>query len=86
MLNLPLHPPLAAGLAHRPAHPPSAEGLKAISLGAQTILSGSNSVVVAGGMESMSNVPYYAPALRAGARIGHTTLVDGMLQARVWPL
>eukprot|EP00887_Chlorella_sp_A99_P003484 scaffold7.g3484.t1 len=59
-----------------------ASGLKAVALGAQTIMAGTHSVVVAGGMESMSNIPYYAPAVRGGARLGNSVLVDGMLQAR----
>jgi acetyl-CoA C-acetyltransferase len=59
-------------------------GLKAIALGAQSIALGLNSVVVAGGMESMSNVPYYDTAARKGARLGHATLVDGMLQDGLW--
>ncbi len=37
-------------------------------------------MVVAGGMESMSNVPYYSSGARAGLRMGHSTLVDGMLR------
>lgn len=57
-----------------------ASGLKAVALGAQTIMAGTHSVVVAGGMESMSNIPYYAPAVRGGARLGNSVLVDGMLQ------
>ena len=59
-------------------------GLKAVMLGAQSILAGTNSVVVAGGMESMSNVPYYAPSARGGARLGHATLLDGLLTDGLW--
>ncbi|KAL4419659.1 hypothetical protein ABPG77_000556 [Micractinium sp. CCAP 211/92] len=59
-------------------------GLKAIMLGAQSIMLGANQVVVAGGMESMSNIPFYAPAMRGGARLGHAQLVDGMLQDGLW--
>ncbi|CEP61976.1 acetyl-CoA C-acetyltransferase LALA0_S04e04918g [Lachancea lanzarotensis] len=55
-----------------------ASGMKAIILGAQTIMCGNADVVVAGGAESMSNTPYYMPAARAGARFGSTTLVDGI--------
>lgn len=55
-----------------------ASGLKAIILGAQTILTGTADVVVAGGAESMSNTPYYVPSARAGARFGDSTLVDGV--------
>ncbi|KAK7756503.1 erg10, acetyl-CoA C-acetyltransferase [Diatrype stigma] len=56
-----------------------ASGLKAIILGAQTIMTGNASVVVAGGTESMSNAPHYLPTLRAGAKYGNQTLVDGVL-------
>ncbi|CUM66858.1 uncharacterized protein PRCAT00004542001 [Priceomyces carsonii] len=55
-----------------------ASGLKAVILGAQTILTGSAEIVVAGGAESMSNVPYYLPSARTGARYGDATMVDGL--------
>lgn len=54
-------------------------GLKAVALGAQSIIIGQHNVVVSGGMESMSNVPYYAPSMRQGARLGDTTMIDGLL-------
>lgn len=57
-----------------------ASGLKAIILGAQTIMTGNASIVVVGGTESMSNVPHYLPTLRTGAKYGHQTLIDGVLQ------
>lgn len=53
-------------------------------LGAQSIAAGPNHIVVAGGMESMSNVPHYAPALRKGTRLGHATLLDGMIIDGLW--
>ncbi len=53
-------------------------GLKAIILGAQEIMLGRASVVLAGGTESMSRVPYYAEGARWGMRMGNTSLVDGM--------
>ncbi|RYO90460.1 hypothetical protein DL766_004260 [Monosporascus sp. MC13-8B] len=56
-----------------------ASGLKAIILGAQTIITGNASIVVAGGTESMSNTPHYLPSLRSGAKYGDQTLVDGVL-------
>lgn len=59
-------------------------GMKAIALGAQDILLGHAGVVVAGGMESMSNVPYYSPSTRGGARLGHATLVDGVVHDGLW--
>ncbi|KAI1375377.1 acetyl-CoA acetyltransferase [Hypoxylon crocopeplum] len=57
-----------------------ASGLKAIILGAQTIMTGNASIVVAGGTESMSNTPHYLPTLRNGAKFGDQSLVDGMLK------
>ncbi|KAI0881508.1 acetyl-CoA acetyltransferase [Annulohypoxylon maeteangense] len=57
-----------------------ASGLKAIILGAQTIITGNADIVVAGGAESMSNVPHYLQTLRNGAKFGDQTLVDGMLK------
>ncbi len=55
-----------------------ASGMKSISLAAQSILLGDAGVVVAGGMESMSNIPFYVPSLRWGAKYGNTELVDGL--------
>ncbi|CAN4084531.1 unnamed protein product [Withania somnifera] len=57
-----------------------ASGLKATMLAAQSIQLGINEVVVAGGMESMSNVPKYIAEARKGSRLGHDSLVDGMLK------
>lgn len=56
-----------------------ASGMKAISLAAQTILSGDNDVVVAGGMENMSSVPHYLMNSRLGFRLGDAKLKDGMV-------
>lgn len=53
-------------------------GMKAIMQGAQAIMLGDVDVVVAGGMESMSNVPFYNPNQRWGSKYGNTTLVDGL--------
>ena len=55
-----------------------ASGMKAITQAAQDILLGDADVVVAGGMESMSNVPFYVPAMRWGNKYGDTTMVDGL--------
>ena len=55
-----------------------ASGMKAIAQGAQAILLGDASVVVAGGMENMSSVPFYAGAMRWGNKYGDTTLSDGL--------
>jgi acetyl-CoA C-acetyltransferase len=59
-------------------------GLKSVMLGAQSILTGDADVVVAGGMESMSNVPYYLQKARSGLRMGHDQLVDGMIKDGLW--
>ncbi len=55
-----------------------ASGMKSIMFAAQTIMLGHAEVVVAGGMESMSNVPYYVPKARWGYKYGDATLVDGL--------
>lgn len=55
-----------------------ASGMKAIAQAAQSILLGDADIVVAGGMESMSNVPFYTDSLRWGNKYGNTTLVDGL--------
>jgi len=79
---------LKAGLPHgTPAHTPNqvcGSGLKAVALGAQSLAMGDAEVVVAGGTESMSNAPYVLPAARWGARMGHTQLVDTMIQDGLW--
>lgn len=61
-----------------------ASGMKAIMLGAQSILLGDNDVVVAGGMESMSNIPYYLDKARNGYRLGHGAVIDGILRDGLW--
>ncbi|MDI1322544.1 MAG: acetyl-CoA C-acyltransferase [Algoriphagus sp.] len=57
-----------------------ASGMKAVMLGAQSIMLGINDVVVAGGMESMSNVPFYVPKARFGYKYGNAELVDGLVK------
>lgn len=59
-------------------------GLKAVMLGAQAILSGDSEVVVTGGMESMSNVPFLLPQARTGVRLGNATMVDAMVHDGLW--
>ncbi len=61
-----------------------ASGMKAAMLGAQSIMLGINDVVVAGGMESMSNIPYYIPKARYGYKYGHGQLVDGLMHDGLW--
>ena len=57
-----------------------ASGLKAVILGAQTIMTGNADVIVAGGTESMSNTPHYLPNLRTGTKYGNQTMVDGIMK------
>ncbi|MBI3182271.1 MAG: acetyl-CoA C-acetyltransferase [Myxococcales bacterium] len=59
-------------------------GLKAVIAGAQAIALGDAEVVVAGGMESMSNAPYLSHSLRGGARMGHVELKDAMILDGLW--
>lgn len=61
-----------------------ASGMKAAMLGAQSIMLGINDVVVAGGMESMSNIPYYLPKARFGYKYGSGELVDGLEKDGLW--
>ncbi|XP_038887269.1 acetyl-CoA acetyltransferase, cytosolic 1 [Benincasa hispida] len=61
-----------------------ASGMKATMLAAQSIQLGINDVVVSGGMESMSNAPKYLAEARKGSRLGHDSLVDGMLKDGLW--
>jgi acetyl-CoA C-acetyltransferase len=59
-------------------------GLKAVMLAAQAIRAGDLDVIVAGGMESMSNVPYLLPKARTGYRLGNGELVDGVVYDGLW--
>lgn len=75
----------AAVFAGLPAHVPCttinkvcASGMKAITLGAQSIMLGISDIVVAGGMENMSQIPYYIPNARWGYKYGNGEIVDGL--------
>ncbi|MGH3184904.1 MAG: beta-ketoacyl synthase N-terminal-like domain-containing protein, partial [Streptosporangiaceae bacterium] len=59
-------------------------GLKAVGLAAQAVVLGDSQLVVAGGMESMSNCPYLLPAARQGMRMGNNVAVDSMIQDGLW--
>jgi acetyl-CoA C-acetyltransferase len=59
-------------------------GLKSVISAAQAIALGDAEVMVAGGMESMSNTPYYSKGLRTGTRMGNTELIDGMVHDGLW--
>jgi len=59
-------------------------GLRAVSLAAQSVMAGDAEVVVAGGMESMSNAPYLLPQGRRGFRMGDSVVVDSMVKDGLW--
>src|ERR1700675_1135791 len=59
-------------------------GLKAVGLAAQSIMLGEAEIVVAGGMESMSNCPYLLPGARTGYRVGNGEIVDSMIHDGLW--
>lgn len=59
-------------------------GLKAVMLAAQAIKAGDAQALIAGGMESMSNTPYYLPQARSGHRLGHAQVIDGMVHDGLW--
>ena len=61
-----------------------ASGAKAIMIAAQSIALGENNIVIAGGMESMSNVPYYLDKARNGYRLGHGQIIDGLVKDGLW--
>src|ERR1700746_544014 len=59
-------------------------GLKAVALAAQGVILGESEIVVAGGMESMSNCPYLLKGARSGFRLGNQDLVDSMINDGLW--
>jgi acetyl-CoA C-acetyltransferase len=61
-----------------------ASGTKAIMVAADQIALGQNDIMIAGGMESMSNVPYYLPKQRFGAKLGHSQVEDGIIKDGLW--
>jgi len=61
-------------------------GLKAVALAAQAIQTGNSAVVVAGGMESMTNAPYLLPQARKGYRLGNGQLIDSMVHDGLWDI
>ncbi len=76
-----------AGLPYLPAttvNKVCASGMKAIMLAAQSIATGQNDIVVAGGMESMSNVPYYLDKARNGYKLGNGQVIDGLIKDGLW--
>jgi len=63
-----------------------ASGMKSVALAAQSIKAGDAEVIVAGGIENMSAVPYYLPAARWGARMFNAEMVDGMVYDGLWEI
>src|SRR3954454_21783172 len=61
-------------------------GLKAVALAAQTIQTENSTIVVAGGMESMTNAPYLLPQARKGYRLGNSQIVDSMVNDGLWDI
>lgn len=61
-----------------------ASGMKSVMFAAQSIMLGLQDVVVAGGMESMTNIPYYIPKARYGYKYGHGELLDGLMKDGLW--
>ena len=61
-------------------------GIKTIALAAQSIKTGDGEVIIAGGMESMSTIPYYVPKARWGARMFNAEMVDGMVHDGLWEI
>ena len=61
-----------------------ASGIKALMFAAQSIALGENDIVIAGGMESMSNVPYYLDKARNGYRLGDGQIIDGLVKDGLW--
>jgi len=63
-----------------------ASGMKAVALATQAIRAGDAEIIIAGGMENMSLVPYYSPTARWGARMFNTELIDGMVYDGLWEI
>jgi len=61
-----------------------ASGMKALMFASLSISAGYRNVMIAGGMESMSNIPYYLPGARTGYRLGNNTVVDGLVNDGLW--
>jgi len=61
-----------------------ASGMKTVMMGAQSIMTGHNNVVLAGGFESMSNIPYYLMKARSGYGLGNGEVVDGLIKDGLW--
>ncbi len=87
-MNIARQAAMAAGIPEKvPAYTVNkvcGSGLKAVVLGAQAIALGEADIVVAGGMESMSQAPYLLPEARWGSRMGHRQIIDSMVSDGLW--
>jgi acetyl-CoA C-acetyltransferase len=79
-----LHGGLAPEVSAMTINKVCGSGLKAVALAAQSVLTGNAEIVVAGGMESMTNAPYLLPQGRSGFRMGNSVVVDSMVQDGLW--
>ena len=79
-----LHGGLNARVAAMTINKVCGSGLKAVALAAQSVMLGESDIVVAGGMESMSNCPYLLPGARSGYRIGDSKIIDSMIHDGLW--
>src|SRR5438552_2448759 len=79
-----LHAGLLPDVAAMTINKVCGSGLKAVGLASQGIQTGDSEIVVAGGMESMTNAPYLLPGARDGYRLGHSTIVDSMIHDGLW--
>jgi acetyl-CoA C-acetyltransferase len=79
-----LHGGLAPAVGAMTINKVCGSGLKAVALAAQAIQTGNSEIVVAGGMESMTNAPYLLPQARSGFRMGNATAVDSMVNDGLW--
>ncbi len=79
-----LHGGLSSSVGAMTINKVCGSGLKAVALAAQAIQTGNSEIVVAGGMESMTNAPYLLPNARSGFRMGNATAVDSMVNDGLW--
>jgi len=79
---------IGAGISHNvpctTVNKVCSSGMKTVMLGAQSIMLGQNDVVVTGGFENMSSVPYYLPKARFGYKYGHGQMIDGLMHDGLW--
>jgi len=79
-----LHGGLSSSVSAMTINKVCGSGLKAVALAAQAIQTGNSEIVVAGGMESMTNAPYLLPNARSGFRMGNAMAVDSMVNDGLW--